>query len=350
MVKEMARHKSPPRRVRGGAKSIRSQESNIVAVQREGLRNLEKGRRLQRLQVERDRQARVREFKARQRLGITALPFFGPQGLGHAAPVRARYLDMFAVTGATPLPVLAEGDSWFCYPVPLAGGGIIDHLQLMAPIRPLNLAHYGDPVQTIMGVHQRERLEQYLGDASWGFRALLFSGGGDDLVGDQFCFWLRDHRPGLPPNQALDSDRLGDIIDVVEAGYRDLIAIRDRIAPDCVIFAHAYDFPQPSDVGVCGFGPWMKPSLDYRGWTNPGDQFIVAKQLLLRFHEILAGLVGPKFVLVPTQGLLDPANDWANEIHPNRAGFRKLAAAFRDALAAQFPDVVPPRALARDGG
>ena len=289
----------------------------------------------------RDRQARVRAFKARQRRGASALPFFGPEGLGGTPAVRARHLEALAATGAAPLQVLAEGDSWFNYPVPFTGGGIIDHLERMAPINALNLAHYGDPVQTILGVHQRERLEQYLGDASNGFQALLFSGGGNDLVGDQFCLWLRDHGPGLPPDQAFDDGRVGDIIDVVAAGYRDLIAIRDRVAPTCVIFVHAYDFPQPSDVGVCGFGPWLKPSLDYRGWTNPADQFLAAKHLLLRFRDILTGLAGPNFVLVPTQGLLDPSNDWANEIHPNRAGFTKMATAFQAALAARFPGVVP---------
>jgi hypothetical protein len=45
-------------------------------------------------------------------------------------------------------------------------------------------------------------------------------------------------------------------------------------------------------------------------------------------------------VLVPTTGLLDPADaasaeesgDWINEIHPNKRGWRKQAAAWRSCL------------------
>jgi hypothetical protein len=45
----------------------------------------------------------------------------------------------------------------------------------------------------------------------------------------------------------------------------------------------------------------------------------------------------PKFVYIETQGLLNPARDWDNEIHPTPDGFEKLAVAFQNALMTQFP-------------
>ena len=42
---------------------------------------------------------------------------------------------------------------------------------------------------------------------------------------------------------------------------------------------------QPGDKGVCGLGPWLKPSLDYRGWKKAADQFAIAKRVLSKFNH-----------------------------------------------------------------
>ena len=199
----------------------------------------------------------------------------------------------------------------------------------------LNTAHYGDSVQQMLGVEKRQRIEALLKKS--GFEILLFSGGGNDIAGDQFCLWLKPNT-GDGAASAVDAARLQEILGIVEAGYRDLIDIRDRCAPDCWIVTYAYDFPQPSDKGVCGVGPWLKPSLDYRGWTNAADQFAIAKMVLSKFNERLAALemeqkaAGKKLLHVPTQGTLNPRTDWANEIHPNATGFTKIAKVFSTAL------------------
>jgi hypothetical protein len=46
-----------------------------------------------------------------------------------------------------PLQILAEGDSWFDYPVPFFGGGIIPRLQSLLGVPILNLAKAGDEVR-----------------------------------------------------------------------------------------------------------------------------------------------------------------------------------------------------------
>jgi hypothetical protein len=331
------RKASKPSPVRGS----RTPSPRETSWTREDIKNLEKSRRLRRRRVEQDRKDRIADFKARQRAGPSSLRFFGPTGTGRTAPLKARRLQAFAAT--QPLQILAEGDSWFDYPVPFTGGGIITHLEELAPINALNLAHHGDPVQTIMGVHQRQRFTQSLTDGNMSFQAILFSGGGDDLVGDQFCLWLKDYAAGMPAAQSFDDPRLNDIFAVVEGGYRDLIAMRDQLAPGLPIFTHAYDFAVPSDQGVCGLGPWMKPSLDYRGFPLGQTQVLVVRELLIRFRAVLANLAGTTadFILVETQGTLDPLQDWANEIHPTRDGFTKIAQRFKDALSTRFPGVAP---------
>ena len=260
-----------------------------------------------------------------------------------AASDRAARLAAYRQTLAPPTRTppttpraLAEGDSWFDYPqILLTGGGVIDHLQSLSGVNILNMAHHGDPVQETLGVEKRKRLERLLRNP--GFDILLFSGGGDDIAGNQFCLWLEPNTGG-PADSAVNSDRLREILGIVEDGYRDLIEIRDRRAPGCWIVTHAYDFPQPSNAGVCGLGPWLKPSLDYRGWTAATDQFAIVKNVLLKLNNLLAALAteqkaaGKNHLHVRTQNTLNPATDWDNEIHPNGAGFTKIARKFSTAL------------------
>ncbi len=247
-----------------------------------------------------------------------------------------QYLKIRPASPTLPPRVMADGDSWFDYPkILLTGGAVIDHLEKLSGVKILNTAHYGDSVQEMLGVEKRRRIEALLKDP--GFDILLFSGGGNDIAGDQFCLWLKPNTGGGAAS-AVDANRLQEILGVVEDGYRDLIDIRDRCAPECWIVTHAYDFPQPSDKGVCGVGPWLKPSLDYRGWTNAADQFAIAKTVLAKFNDRLVALeaeqrkAGRNFLHVRTQWTLNSHTDWANEIHPNAAGFTKIARVISSAL------------------
>jgi hypothetical protein len=96
-------------------------------------------------------------------------------------------------------------------------------------------------------------------------------------------------------------------------------------------------------VGVCEtsvedqpdylIGPWLKPSLAYRGWTDlpPGTE--VVKEFLLQFRNLVIQIAKahPNVFYVETQGTLT-ANEWANELHPTPQGFDKIAARFIAAM------------------
>ncbi|MBI5663694.1 MAG: hypothetical protein HZC49_01205 [Nitrospirae bacterium] len=245
-----------------------------------------------------------------------------------------------AYDGATHLKILAEGDSWFEYP--LEEGGIIDQLQEILGIDICNMAHHGDEVRQIMGVSQREELRKRLSNGQVHFDVLLFSGGGNDLVGDQFCIWLNDFEESFPAEKLINNERLSAVLSTVEAGYRDLISIRDGYSPQTKIFFHGYDFPRPTGKKACFVGPWLKPSLEER--KIPGSmQFEVVKIMLTQFAEMLKKLCreNPGSVFyVPTQGTLQPTKEWwANEIHPSPKGFLKLAEVFSTALSSEETSV-----------
>jgi hypothetical protein len=253
---------------------------------------------------------------------------------------------------ARPLNLLADGDSWFDYPlsgsIPIHSDTIVQLGTLVSP-RPLilNLAHHGDATTELLGVTKRNRLLAVLQDPKNGaFDGILFSGGGNDLVGDQFRLWLNDAEAvARDPARALNQQALDAIMGVVETAYLDLVATRNLVGNQIPIFVHAYDFARPTDVGVCGLGPWLFPSLMSRGWmqnTGPADLAVgeqIVRQILEEFHQLverLASIPGNNVVSVNTQGTLSPG-DWANELHPNPGGFRKIAQTFVRPLGEKFP-------------
>jgi hypothetical protein len=251
-----------------------------------------------------------------------------------------------------PLNLLADGDSWFDYPLsgdfPIASDVIVQLGTLVSP-RPfiLNLAHHGDATTQMLGVTKRNRLLAALQDPKNGaFDGILFSGGGNDLVGDQFRLWLSDAETvGRDPAKALNQQALDDIMGVVETAYLDLVATRNLAGAHMPIFVHAYDFARPTDVGVCGLGPWLFPSLMSRGWmqnTGPADLAVgeqIVRLILEEFQKLVGKLASVHYnnvVSINTQGTLSPG-DWANELHPKPEGFRKIAEKFVSPLADKFP-------------
>lgn len=271
-------------------------------------------------EIERERQARIDQYVAKRARSAAA------HGL------------------AAQLSVLAEGDSWFDYPGILGTrGSVIDHLSRKIDTPILNLAHRGDEVRQMLALAQRDEITRRLTDGVPGvggaFDILLFSGGGNDLVGDQFCIWLKQYQPGMSAKDVIDTPRLDAVLAIVEAGYRDLLGIRNAISPTTSVFLHTYDFAVPNGKGVCGVGPWLKPSLQFRQVPQPLHAGVV-KEMLVRFdarvRQLAAGY--QRVYVVPTQGTLNPG-EWDNEIHPDRKGFEKVAGKFAAELRARFPAI-----------
>lgn len=246
-----------------------------------------------------------------------------------------------------PLVMLAHGDSWFDYPlngnsISLSPTDIVAQLESMGTINPLiqNVSHYGDATTAEMSWPKQQRMIESLQDpANWMGSgkpdAILFSGGGDDIAGDQFCIYLDYADTG---GSGLDSQRFQDELDAVQASYLDLFLFRDRNAPDVPIFGHCYDFPIPNGVHPICAGPWLQPSLSFAGW-NMVQGTAILHEALLKFKTMLSNLASDsrnKFVLIDTQNTL-VASDWANELHPYAGGFQKLAEKFVAALSSYFP-------------
>jgi hypothetical protein len=246
-----------------------------------------------------------------------------------------------------PLVLLAHGDSWFDYPlngndISLASTDIVAQLETMGTVQPLiqNISHFGDATTDEMSLPKQLRMIESLKDqANWsnetGPDVILFSGGGNDIAGNQFCIFLDFAGPGV---DGLNPSRFEGVLDMVEASYNDLFLFRDKHAPGVPIFGHCYDFPIPNGAHPACAGPWLKPSLDFTGW-NTAQGTAILHQALVNFKAMLTGLASSPanlFSLIDTQGMLD-SSDWANELHPHPGGFKKLAAKILEALHVRFP-------------
>jgi len=285
-----------------------------------------------------ERRRRIKEYKAT----LAIMKKRGVKGLARRTVKSGRAPK----AAARPLQVFAEGDSWFDYPVPMFGGGIIPRLENALGVPVLNLARAGDEARYMLGVKERKILIEHLTNgcpAGGPWDAMLFSGGGNDIVDNPMVLWIRDFDAALPPAALIHQPRLDAALALVRAGYEDLIALRDSLSPQTRLFFHAYDFVIPDGRGICFNGPWLKPTYDMRGFPTQASADAVTRILLQQFAAILESLESshPRVTFINGQGTLaQQTSSWHNELHPSKDGFKAFATLFHQALKTAFPTQV----------
>ena len=284
----------------------------------------------------------VKEFESRprRRRALEAAP---------AVPRRARAL-LGSSTSAGVL--IAEGDSWFDYP-------FHDVLQILEDdylYDVESVAHKGDCIEDMAHSGGQfadfaRRLEKLL-RANKVPKAILLSGGGNDIAGDEFAILLNHATSSLP---ALNEDILRGVIDVrLKNAYARIIGGLTAIAQSYLgkpipIVTHGYDFALPDGRGFLGGawilpGPWLEPGFRKKGYQDFVKNAAVVKQLINRFNVMLESVsVTPGFAHVKYLNLrghlrTDPTTkeykkDWANELHPSKDGFKTVTAEFARLIA-----------------
>lgn len=284
-----------------------------------------------------------------------------------------KLISPYDLGGDDPFPIgdygqrfLAQGDSWFSIGAipPFKTTNVLEELRLKRWAVAVNCAAPGAVLRRMTDTVRAPQFVNLLsGNIAWQWSAVLVSGGGNDLIEaigapptaprDRRLLLTPAERTGsaVDPASYLSDDgwqTFGTYLGAVFAGLMDL---RDRgVNRPTPLLLHNYAplQPRPAPAGP-GFGPWLQPAL--ADFEVPDDLGLAIGGLLMKkLGDLLLTLatdraashpgVGPIHVIDSQSAGLVPADpgsngvsgDWANEIHPTRDGYAKVATAWAAAL------------------
>lgn len=243
--------------------------------------------------------------------------------------------------------IVAEGDSWFAYPL---AKDIIDHLRKLGyAIRRHSRA--GDTLENMVyGTDYRIKNNTAINEGPSSLdatlesikihkpRFVLFSAGGNDIVGKEFEQYL---------NHALAGQQLfkEEIFRMHVNGYMKTAIIKFLESvwaedPNIDILMDGYDYAKPNgtryEVLSIGFsGPWILPGFAKKGIVNRAEQQEpIIRKLVDGFNGMLSDLAQayPKFHYIKLLGMFPNDNEWDNEIHLKSAGFAKVARLYHEKM------------------
>lgn len=251
-----------------------------------------------------------------------------------------------AVIAAPPRGLLvAEGDSWFDYP----WSDVLEELEDRHRWEIVSVAHHGDTIESIAYDQRQlfalERTLRRLADAGRRPKAVLVSGGGNDIAGEEFSMLLNHKASGLP---ALNARVLEGVFDErIRGAMVYVLASVTRLTDSLFggakvpIVLHGYGYAVPDGRGFLGGfaflpGPWLEPGFRRKGFADLQEATDLMALLIDRFNGLVSGIAGaPGFGhvrYVDVRPLLSNAlaqkayqRSWANELHPTKKGFVEVA-------------------------
>ncbi len=237
--------------------------------------------------------------------------------------------------------VVSEGDSWFSYSDVV---GKLDDPQDRGDPRfqrrwcLLRLEKNGDEILTILSGSQRSKLRSFFG--RWKLDALLFSGGGNDIIGPDMLPLLNPYQAGMQAQDVVALPRFERRLRQIQDCYRELADLLADAGQAAKVLVNSYDYATPSNrpVRLLGAvkvaGPWMLPSFEERGVPEALRSDVV-RVLIDGFcaavDKVAAEPAGlGRLLRVETRGVV--RRDFKDEIHPNREGARRVAVAYESTL------------------
>lgn len=264
---------------------------------------------------------------------------------------------------------LAQGDSWFSAGAmpPFQTTNLLFELDLRSRAFAVNCASPGSRLRHMTDACSDPAFQRLLAGRLVPRRwdAILLSAGGNDMIDAAAVLPKQADGMPVPAHQRIllkpeewtgaasvaryvSADGLARFEAHLAAQFDRLIALRDRESTNrgVPVFVHCYDYPLPRNAPVrffAGKKTWLHPAvLAYR--IPEADWFALSRYLITALKRMLQSLDLPQLFVVDTTGTLRPAApdaegnsmDWANEIHPNAAGYAKLAAKYAAALDRHF--------------
>lgn len=261
-----------------------------------------------------------------------------------------RMLEQFFAESIKQFPrlpaVLSAGDSWFSFP---GHANTIDDLDEMCQhqMSLLRLEITGETIAAMTTGSHRAKMQHLL--SIYPVDALLISSGGNDVIGPELQNLFDNVPEGGDWRDFIRKDAMDGQFDFIANRFHSLANLRDVQRPGCWIVAHGYDYARPSGKPTIYWlwpipisvtvGPWIKTNLAAVGIVSDQDQTDVVHYLIDRFNEQLQGVAAAhdRFVAIDNRGTLGD-DEWSDELHPTRDGFRKIAESFLNVLQEKLPE------------
>ena len=247
--------------------------------------------------------------------------------------------------------LLCEGDSWMdrSSPSQLSLPWALEESfnQSNDKVLLVNLSQFGDTMVRI-GQHVNDEFLQWL-RTPWNYRGILVSAGGNDFIdaaaevvpGQGI---LNVFQPGMTGAACVNAAAVATLRNqYMDRHFDTLLEVVRQHQPNTTVYLNSYCTPVARNAPAFPGGkPWLRRAYINHGiplnlWPEVTDEVFKLLDQMVRDWSQKAG----KLVKVPTATAnLVPASadsgssgDWQNEIHPNKSGWRKLAAVWRTAMA-----------------
>jgi hypothetical protein len=236
---------------------------------------------------------------------------------------------------------LSEGDSWFQFPVVLKD--VIDYLiDDQGDFKGYNICSLdaaGDTTKNMV-FSRPEVMDELrrLYQENLAVAGLLFSGGGNDILGDDdkgkpVFHRILQHNLAQPTiDNVFQEDQVKLLFKQIRIAYEKLFTDVHSEFPELPIFIHSYDYVYP---GAFSDEDRRKPHWVGKAMADIGivDKLLqkeITTRLLNQLYAIQQALVAeyPNVHLIETLGTLQNVSDWNDEIHPTNQGFGQIAQKF----------------------
>jgi N-acetyl-anhydromuramyl-L-alanine amidase AmpD len=221
------------------------------------------------------------------------------------------------------LRIVAEGDSWFQYPIRLLD--TLDHLYKLYAIR--SYAEAADTLENYL--KKKEYLEAIKTEQA---QIFLVSGGGNDILGEQFQHFLRDtpaENDATPARYLKGS--FNDRLDDLERWYKEMFTELHNRYPNLRILVHSYDYIVPVDTDLTPkktswLGRYMimkqvRPQAERESLIR-----FVVDEFNKRLQKVVAAFPGVVYYINVREIVMH--DSWYDEIHPTNEGFGLVADKF----------------------
>jgi lysophospholipase L1-like esterase len=237
--------------------------------------------------------------------------------------------------------VLAEGDSWFAHPTQW---NILYQLQNLGGYTIRRLASIGALLTDMVreSDHHTPQYVRQLDRKHLRWQYLLFSAGGNDLLGANLDSLLRDRCSVSRWEDVLNEEVVLGELEKLRGALRQILSRMQELRPGCKLLVHGYDYPFPRDKGANLFwgtltvtGPWVRPRMIAKHIIDKSEQRAIVAALIDRYNdEVLQPLHAAEndFEHINLRGMLPSIQQWDDEIHPKSTGFRRIAEKFKDRL------------------